>query len=73
VVYYPDRGGWCPDSRALGEIRDHLVEVGTLISITGNCIKSINIDIVVARLATGQKGYMAERLWQHFKDNSGAN
>jgi len=59
---------------AWGHMPDFMIadelETGALVSIAGNCIKGINIDIVVARRATGQKGYMAERLWQYFQDKA---
>ncbi len=59
---------------AWGHMPDFMIadelETGTLISIAGNAIKGINIDIVVVRLAAGQKGYMAEHLWQYVQDNN---
>ena len=39
---------------------------GELISLEGAHIKGNALDIVVARLGTGEKGLMAERLWQFF-------
>lgn len=39
---------------------------GELISLEGKHIKGNTLDIVVARLGTGEKGLMAERLWQFF-------
>lgn len=39
---------------------------GELISLEGEHIKGNTLDIVVARLGTGEKGLIAERLWQFF-------
>jgi len=59
---------------AWGHMPDFLIadelETGALVSIAGRYIKGINIDIVAARLGTGQKGIMAEHLWHYFNDKS---
>ena len=59
---------------AWGHMPDFMIadelETGVLESIAGRYIKGINIDIVVARLGAGQKGIMAECLWQYFQDKT---
>ena len=57
-------------SMAWGHMPLFLIETelksGELISLEGEHIKGNTLDIVVARLGTGEKGLMAERLWQFF-------
>lgn len=59
---------------AWGHMPDFMIadelETGALESIAGRYIKGINIELVVARLGAGQKGIMAECLWQYFQDKT---